>query len=396
MLDARRHGGRLPSARDDRRRAHLALRAPSPGQVLSCAVDNAATRTRPRLGDYTTLRLGGPASDMIAAATDEELIAAVGQRDEAGDRVLLLGGGSNLVIADSGFAGTVIRIATTGQQVSPPADSAAVSIEVAAGEDWDAFVAGTIDAGYGGLECMSGIPGKVGATPIQNVGAYGWEVGEFLRWVRVYHRRTGEVLTLRPDELGLGYRTSKFKGNDDAVVLRVCFALHADGASQPVRYAELARTLGVEIGARLPAAAVREVVLGLRRGKGMVLDDDDHDTWSAGSFFTNPIISDSDASGVLARISEVVGDDVAVPQYPATSGVKLSAAWLIERAGFAKGHAGPGGRVALSSKHTLALTNRGAASTEDLLTLAREVRDGVAARFGVTLHPEPLLIGCAL
>lgn len=358
-------------------------------------MNSPATSAGARLSEYTTLRLGGPATRVITATTEDDLISAVAKCDAAGERVLLLGGGSNLVISDAGFGGTVVRIATDGERVEP-LDADRVSVEVAAGEDWDSFVARSIDAGLSGLESLSGIPGLVGATPIQNVGAYGWEVGEFLRWVRIYDRASGEVTTLDVDELGLAYRTSRFKGTDDAVMLSVCFALYADGQGQPVRYAELARTLGVEAGDRVAAAEVREAVLGLRRGKGMVLDEHDKDTWSAGSFFTNPIIAEAELSGVLARIADVVGEDVVVPRFPAASGVKLPAAWLIERAGFGKGHAGQGGRVALSSKHTLALTNRGDASTDELLALAREVRDGVAERFGVTLHPEPLLIGCAL
>lgn len=348
-----------------------------------------------RLAAHTTLRLGGPARAMVDADTDDELVEAVADGDAGGEPVLVLGGGSNLVIADEGFAGTVVRIATTGQRVVDSADGS-VRVEVAAGQDWDAFVAGTVDDGFGGLECLSGIPGKVGATPIQNVGAYGWEVSEFLAWVRVYDRIERRTVLLSPQELQLGYRTSRFKGTDDAVVLAVAFDLHADGASQPVRYAELARALGVDVGTRVPSADVRSAVLALRRGKGMVLDPVDHDTWSAGSFFTNPIVADADVAAVLDRITGVVGADVGVPQFSADGGVKLSAAWLIERAGFSKGHPGPGGRVALSTKHTLALTNRGSASTDDLVALAREVRAGVAERFGVWLQPEPLLIGCAL
>ena len=358
-------------------------------------MDSAATSHGARLGEYTTLRLGGPAARVITATTDDDLVAAVAKCDAAGEPVLLLGGGSNLVISDAGFEGTVVRIATDGERVEP-GDDDRVLVEVAAGEDWDGFVARSIDAGLSGLESLSGIPGRVGATPIQNVGAYGWEVGEFLRWVRVCDRASGEVATLDVDQLGLAYRTSRFKGNDEAVVLSVCFALHGDGEGQPVRYAELARTLGVEPGTRAPAAEVREAVLGLRRGKGMVLDEQDKDTWSAGSFFTNPIIAEAELPGVLARIAAVVGEDVVVPRFPAANGIKLPAAWLIERAGFGKGYPGPGARVALSSKHTLALTNRGEASTADLLALAREVRDGVADRFGVSLHPEPLLVGCSL
>ncbi|SFW48714.1 UDP-N-acetylmuramate dehydrogenase [Amycolatopsis australiensis] len=351
-------------------------------------MNSARTPALPKLSAYTTLRLGGPARRFVSAVTSEDLVAAVREADAAGEPVLLLGGGSNLVVADAGFDGTLVEVATTGWR----RDGAVVDVE--AGQNWDAFVAALVEAGLGGLECLSGIPGSVGATPIQNVGAYGREVAESIVSLELYDRRTREVRTLKADELGFAYRTSVLKGTDSGVVLSVRFEVSEDGLSAPIRYAELARTLGVEIGARVPAAEAREAVLKLRRGKGMVLDPDDHDTWSAGSFFTNPIIPSAEAGAVLARITERVGAEV--PQYPADGGVKLSAAWLIERAGFAKGYPGPGNRVSLSTKHTLALTNRGNATTEDLLALAREVRDGVHERFGVRLHPEPLLINCVI
>ncbi|MEV6642089.1 UDP-N-acetylmuramate dehydrogenase [Amycolatopsis sp. NPDC051371] len=351
-------------------------------------MNTARTPALPKLSAYTTLRLGGPARQFVSAVTSEDLVAAVREADAAGEPVLLLGGGSNLVVGDAGFDGTLIEVANTGWR----RDGAVVEVE--AGQNWDAFVAGLVEAGLGGLECLSGIPGSVGATPIQNVGAYGCEVAESIVSVELYDRRTREVRTLKADELGFAYRTSVLKGTDNGVVLSVRFEIREDGLSAPVRYAELARTLGVEIGAHVPAAEAREAVLELRRGKGMVLDPDDHDTWSAGSFFTNPIVPSAAAEAVLARITDSVGSEV--PQYPADGGVKLSAAWLIERAGFAKGHPGPGNRVSLSTKHTLALTNRGDATTEDLLALAREVRDGVSERFGVRLHPEPLLINCVI
>ncbi len=337
----------------------------------------ADTPTLPRLAAYTTLRLGGPARRFVAATTSEDLVEAVRAADAVAEPVLLLGGGSNLVVGDAGFDGTLVRIATTGWTREGGV------VQVAAGQNWDDFVAALVEAGLGGLECLSGIPGSV--------GAYGCEVAESLVELDLYDRVTGEVRTLKADELGFAYRTSILKGTDTGVVLTVRFEVREDGLSAPIRYAELARTLGVEIGERVPAAEAREAVLGLRRGKGMVLDPADHDTWSAGSFFTNPIIPAVDVEATLARIG-----DPKTPQYPADGGVKLSAAWLIERAGFRKGHAGPGGRVSLSTKHTLALTNRGDATTEDLLALAREVRDGVYARFGVSLHPEPLLINCMI
>ncbi|MTD56701.1 UDP-N-acetylmuramate dehydrogenase [Amycolatopsis pithecellobii] len=341
--------------------------------------------TRTTLAEHTTLRLGGPAGRFVVAETTEALLSAV---RAAEDEVLLLGGGSNLVVGDGGFDGTVVKIATSGWRIDGE------SVEVAAGQNWDEFVAAMTGAGLGGLECLSGIPGSVGATPIQNVGAYGCEIADLLTSIECFDRRTGEIRTMTTQELGFAYRTSVLKGTDAAIVLNVRFALRSDGLSAPIRYAELARTLGVELGDRVPAADAREAVLTLRRGKGMVLDAADHDTWSAGSFFTNPIVPEPDLPAVLARIARVV--DAPVPQYPADGGVKLSAAWLIERAGFHKGHPGPGGRVALSTKHTLALTNRGDAGTADLLALAAEVRDGVEARFGVTLQPEPLLINCSL
>jgi UDP-N-acetylmuramate dehydrogenase len=351
-------------------------------------VNSARTPALPKLSAYTTLRLGGPARRFVSAVTSEDLVAAVRGADAAGEPVLLLGGGSNLVVGDAGFDGTLVEVATTGWRRDGDV------VEVEAGQNWDAFVAGLVEAGLGGLECLSGIPGSVGATPIQNVGAYGCEVAESIVSLELYDRVTREVRTLKADDLGFAYRTSVLKGTDTGVVLSVRFEIREDGLSAPIRYAELARTLGVEIGSRVPAAEARDAVLGLRRGKGMVLDADDHDTWSAGSFFTNPIVPSAEAEAVLERITASVEGNV--PQYPADGGVKLSAAWLIERAGFGKGYPGPGYRVSLSTKHTLALTNRGEATTEDLLALAREVRDGVYERFGVRLHPEPLLINCVI
>ncbi|WP_228771615.1 UDP-N-acetylmuramate dehydrogenase [Actinokineospora iranica] len=356
----------------------------------------ADVRTGVPLSGYTTLRLGGPAARFVAAGTAAEVVDAVRATDQDGDPLLVLGGGSNLVVGDLGFDGTVVLVANRGSKIDCTAPGR-VQLTVEAGEDWDTVVAGTVEAGLGGLECLSGIPGLVGATPVQNVGAYGVEVAQVLVSVDLYDRPTGEIRTLTAAELGLGYRTSVLKGTDRAVVLRARFELVDDGLSAPIRYTELARALGVRQDARVPVAAAREAVLDLRRGKGMVLDAVDHDTWSAGSFFTNPIVPDDGLDAVLARIVAAVGPDVTIPRYPAGLGAsKLSAAWLIERAGFAKGHAGAGGRVALSSKHTLALTNRGDATTADLLALALEVRDGVRAAFGVDLHLEPVLVNCSL
>lgn len=348
------------------------------------------------LSGYTTLRLGGPAARFVAAGTAEDVAAAVKAADAKGERVLVLGGGSNLVVADEGFDGTVVHVANTGSKIDSLGDGR-VALTVEAGEDWDAVVCRTVEAGLGGLECLSGIPGSVGATPVQNVGAYGVEISELLISVDLLDRAAGEIRTLAADELGLGYRTSVLKGTERAVVLRVRFELADGGMSAPIRYTELARVLGVRQGRQVPVERAREAVLELRRGKGMVLDAADHDTWSVGSFFTNPIVLKRDLGGVLSRIAARVGAEVPVPQYPAGVGAsKLSAAWLIERAGFGKGYTAADGRVSLSGKHTLALTNRGSASTEDLLSLAREIRDGVYEAFGVELQPEPVMVGCSL
>ncbi|MFD0918393.1 UDP-N-acetylmuramate dehydrogenase [Saccharopolyspora rosea] len=347
------------------------------------------------LAGYTTLRLGGPATGLVVAESSEQLASAVRAADAGGHRLLVLGGGSNVVVADEGFAGHVVRIATRGRHYDSVGDGM-VQLTVEAGEDWDEVVADTVRQGLGGLECLSGIPGLTGATPVQNVGAYGIEVSEPLVSVDLLDRRTGQIRTVAAEELGLTYRSSVLKRSEAAVVLRVRFLLHDGGRSAPIRYGELARVLGVEPGERVDVAAAREAVLRLRRGKGMVLDVDDHDTWSAGSFFTNPIVPAGELPEVLRRIAGRVGADERIPQFPADGGTKLSAAWLIERAGFGKGYPGPGGRVRLSTKHTLALTNRGAATTRDLLLLAREVRDGVRAAFGVSLEPEPVLVDCSL
>lgn len=333
---------------------------------------------------------------MIHAPTTAEVIDAVRTADAVGEPVLVLGGGSNLVIADAGFDGTVVHIASAGYQRENATDGS-VEVVAEAGVDWDTLVARAVDEKLGGVECLSGIPGLVGATPVQNVGAYGVEMTDVLVSIDLWDRRTGRVCAVPAGELGLAYRTSRLKGQRSAVVLRVRLRLRADGLSAPIRYRELCAVLGVSEGRRVPVARVREAVLELRRGKGMVLDGADHDTWSAGSFFTNPIIDDGRLPDVRERVAHRLGGQSAMPTYPATPGhTKLSAAWLIERAGFHRGHAGPGGRTALSGKHTLALTNRGGASTADLLALAREIRDGVRAAFGVELHPEPVLVGCSL
>lgn len=350
------------------------------------------------LAEHTTLRLGGPAESWTVAEHPDQLVSAVREADAAGRRLLLLGGGSNLVVGDAGFAGHVVRIATSGRRFDSVGDGM-VQLTAEAGEDWDAVVADTVQQGLGGLECLSGVPGLTGATPVQNVGAYGVEVSEVLTSVDLLDRHTGRIRTVRAEDLGLTYRNSSLKRTEDAVVLRARFLLRDGGMSAPVRYGELARELGVEVGEQVDVGKAREAVLGLRRAKGMVLDPDDHDTWSAGSFFTNPILAEDAVEGTLRRIRDRVGPDARIPSFAADGGgTKLSAAWLIERAGFAKGHAvdGGGDRVRLSGKHTLALTNRGSGTTADLLELARQVRGGVRDAFGVLLEPEPVLVDCSL
>jgi len=340
------------------------------------------------LRDHTTLRLGGPARDWVEATTEREVVDAVRRLDAAGEPVLVLAGGSNLVVADEGFEGTVVKVATSGVAADSddPDDLAclgAVTVTVAAGESWDALVARAVAAGWVGIEALSGIPGSVGATPIQNVGAYGQEVSETLASVRTWDREQGRLRTFAAGECGFGYRTSRFKEEPGRfVVLDVTLLLKQGTLGAPIEYAELAATLGIEQGERAPVADVRAAVLKLRSGKGMVLDPEDHDTWSAGSFFTNPVVA-------AERVPE------GAPAWPAGDGlVKTSAAWLIEQAGFKKGYGGD--RLSLSTKHTLALTNRGGATTADLLALAREIRDGVEARFGIRLVNEPVLVNCTL
>ena len=341
------------------------------------------------LKDHTTLRLGGPAGRWVRATTEAELVDAVSAADAAGESVLVLGGGSNLVVADEGFAGVVVEVATTGitTDTDDPAACGGVLVTVPAGENWDDLVALAVERGWIGVEALSGIPGSVGATPIQNVGAYGQEVSQTIAQVRVWDRVLKGVRTFAAADCSFGYRTSRFKADPGRhVVLSVTFQLPRGTLGAPVQYAELAGRLGVEIGRRAPLADVRAAVLDLRRGKGMVLDPDDHDTWSAGSFFTNPVVQPGDVPD-------------GAPAWPQPDGtVKTSAAWLIEHAGFAKGHGldQRGGKVSLSTKHTLALTNRGDATTTDLLALALEIRDGVEMTFGIRLVNEPVLLGCSL
>lgn len=345
------------------------------------------TREGVPLAPLTTLRLGGPATRLITAYDEAEVVEAV--LANARVPVLVLGGGSNLVVGDGGFDGTVVRVVSRGLAAHRDGDD--VLLTAQAGEDWDGIVEHAVAEGLAGLEALSGIPGLVGATPVQNVGAYGADVSQLIDRVRVLDRTSRRVVELTAKQCAFGYRASRFKADVDRwVVQAVTYRLVPGGPGAPVRYAELARTLGVALEGRAPLVEVREAVLGLRRRKGMVVDGSDPDSRSVGSFFTNPVVDDA----ALAQLSARVGD-VQVPGHPDGPGrTKLSAAWLLERAGFAKGHGE--GPVGVSGKHVLALVHRDGGSTEQLLALARELRDGVRDRLGVELMVEPVLVSAQL
>jgi UDP-N-acetylmuramate dehydrogenase len=338
------------------------------------------------LAPLTTLRVGPVASRVITCTSTEQVVATLRHLDTQGRQPLLvLAGGSNVVIAEELADLTVIRLSANNIRVEGNI------LRAEAGAVWDDVVVAAIGAGLGGLECLSGIPGSAGATPVQNVGAYGVEVADTITQVRMLDRRSGQVRWAAADELGFGYRTSVLKHSDAATVLEVEFALDPSARSAPLRYGELVNALNATAGERVDPAAVREAVLALRKGKGMVLDEADHDTWSVGSFFTNPVVT--------PQVYQDLADkaDLLVPHYPAPDGVKLAAGWLVEQAGFGKGYpAVENAPCRLSTKHALAVTNRGGAGTGDVLALARAVRDGVRDVFGVTLVPEPVLVGCAL
>ncbi|MDQ3504176.1 MAG: UDP-N-acetylmuramate dehydrogenase [Actinomycetota bacterium] len=340
------------------------------------------------LSALTTLRTGGPAAHTTSAETPDELVDAVRHADAAGRPLLLVGDGSNLLAPDEGWAGEVVLIRATSIEDVRRGDD--VDVRVAAGEPWDELVARSVESGWSGLECLSGIPGRTGATPVQNVGAYGKDVADSISAVEILDRQTGERASWSPASCRFGYRDSRFKHTDRFVVLAVRFRLRRSRESAPIRYAELATRLGVEVGERAPTADVRTAVLDLRRGKGMVLDAADHDTWSAGSFFTNPILTPAEYATFAKRSTAHLGPTADWPSFPHPRGHKLSAAWLIEQAGFAKGYAR--GPAALSGKHTLALTNRGTATSADILALAAEITDRVQSTFGVRLHPEPRIL----
>ncbi|AJE32122.1 UDP-N-acetylenolpyruvoylglucosamine reductase [Corynebacterium humireducens NBRC 106098 = DSM 45392] len=358
-------------------------------QTADVTLDEATT-----FADLTTLHLGGRPRLVVRCATAAAVSEVVRLLDAASVPLLVVAGGSNLVVADGDLDLVVVLL--ENDQVTM---DAAGRVVAGAGAEWDAVVAAAVDAGLGGIECLSGIPGSAGATPVQNVGAYGAEIADVLVQVLLLDRTTGEVSWVPAVDLDLAYRYSNLKFTSRGVVLAIELQLTTDGLSAPLRFGELARRLGATSGEeRWPVADVRAAVLELRHGKGMVVVESDHDTWSAGSFFTNPVVDPSVADAVQLLVRESRGDEDAdrMPRFPAPGGEKLSAAWLIERAGFTRGYPGEGAPARLSTKHTLALTNRGSATTADLVALAREVRDGVREVFGVTLVPEPVWIGVSI
>ena len=349
------------------------------------------------LSGLTTMRVGGPAARLVTAETTDEVVDAVREVDDADEPLLVVSGGSNLVVSDEGFAGTVVRVATQGIEVESADACGGVAVRVAAGEVWDDVVVRAVAEGWSGIEALSGTPGAAGSTPVQNVGAYGQEVAQTIARVRVWDRADQAVRTFAGADCAFTYRHSVFKTSRRYVVLDVLFQLAPTELSPPVAYADLARGLGVAVGERVPLTDARAAVLEQRRRRGMVLDEADHDTWSCGSFFTNPFLTDAEFTALEERVRDRLGADAPMPPRFAGEGGrdKTSAAWLIDRAGFGKGYAMPG-PAALSTKHTLAVTNRGDAKAADVLALAREVRDGVRSAFGVTLVNEPVLVDLTL
>jgi UDP-N-acetylmuramate dehydrogenase len=332
------------------------------------------------LSQYTSFRVGGPATKIVQVSTEAQIIAAI---EDAGDTpILIMGGGTNVLIADKGFEGTVIRISNDSVQSEVDACSGA-TLTIGAGQDWDLFVQSSIESGFAGLETLSGIPGTVGASPIQNIGAYGHEVSEFVTRVRTYDRQEKALKTFTNSECHFSYRNSYFKAFPGRyVVLDVAFQVRQGEFSDPITYLELAKKLGVELGDKAPVIDVRNAVLELRASKGMLLSPDDHDSWSAGSFFTNPIISQ--------QAADALPD--AAPKWPLVDGrVKISAAWLIENSGMHKGDEVGGARI--STKHVLALSNSGSATASDIAELAKRARNQVKEIFGITLEAEVNLIG---
>ena len=369
--------------------------------------------------ELTTMGVGGPAARMVSPTTEQDLVDQALEVWASGDEWLVLGGGSNTIVADEGFDGTVIRVLTRGVSVvSPSTASSPLVLRVQAGEPWDELVAYTVAQGWAGIEALSGIPGSTGAAPVQNIGAYGQELGTTLAAIDFLDYETGERRRLAAGELALGYRTSALKQGLRGLVIAVELNLHdtrseasvlGSALSRPVAFPQLATALGVQLGDRVPLAQLRDAVLALRAAKGMVLDPNDADTRSAGSFFTNPIVSlafsrtlpdavprwplsEQNLPDRVIPLDEYAGVGPIPGERPAPL-VKLSAAWLIEHSGIGRGFRLPGSRAAISSKHTLALTNTGGATADEIAQLARLVEARVQSEFGVILQPEPILVG---
>jgi UDP-N-acetylmuramate dehydrogenase len=374
-----------------------------------------------RLADLTTLQVGGAATTVLAPETREQLVDAVADVWASGEEWLLLGGGSNVLVGDDEFDGTVVRVVTRGIEAVQLSTSTSIRLRVEAGESWDYLVETAVANGWAGIEGLSGIPGSCGAAPIQNIGAYGQELSDSLVAIDFLDFLTGEVERIPAADLELGYRTSVLKQGRQGLVVSIELDLQVDvdGLSTPIRYAQLASALGVELGAQVPLKQARETVLRVRASKGMVLDPADPDSVSAGSFFTNPIVTQSfarqlpadaprwslapEAADVVVPLDDVGagsagGADDSVPAIPASNPpvgeflVKLSAAWLIEKSGITRGFSLPGSHAAVSSKHTLALTNRGGATATEISELARYIQTRVLSEFGVRLYPEPVLV----
>lgn len=372
-----------------------------------------AHQTPTLLADLTTMHVGGPVANFIETETEADFIEAIRSADEGGTPVLVIGSGSNMLVGDDGFDGIVIKDGRSGFEGTDDDGCAHTTVTAVAGQDWDEFVVAAIDHQWAGIEAMSGIPGTVGAAPVQNIGAYGQEIGAVIASVRVWDRLRQRVRTFAVRELEFGYRNSRLKRSMFAspsasdpkapwqptpryVVLDVTMQLRYGRLSERIQYAELAQKLGIELGQRAPARAVREAVLDLRDGKGMLAADfsghpaeGDYDRWSAGSFFTNPVLTITQADTLPPDAPRF-----AVPGAEHDH-VKTSAAWLVEHAGFSKGYgvAGADSPATLSTKHTLAITNRGRATAADIAELARSVQGGVEAKFGIKLEPEPVMVG---
>lgn len=373
------------------------------------------------LSELTTMRVGGPADNVLVARSGDELVRHALDLWDSGEEWLLLGGGSNTVVCDEGFPGTVLLVRGQGIErvEDPELPESKVRLRVQAGHDWDELVAACVERGWSGIEALSGIPGRAGAAPIQNIGAYGAELSDVLHSIQFLEPGRGEILHLTAEELELGYRHSAIKAGRTGVVLSIDLVLDEhpeveNPLSAPVRYGQLADALGITIGQRVSLRELRRTVLRLRASKGMVLDAEDHDTWSAGSFFTNPIVSgrfagelpagaprfpvsgDEPEAAITSLDELAAGLPLRLPRPSSERRVKLSAAWLIQHAGIEPGFRLPGSGAAISSKHTLAITNRGGASAADVAQLARYVVQRVQSEFGVILAPEPNLYGLEL